>query len=353
VTGPASPDAVRRLAHVVGEAGFDLARLEPTPESAERLARAVARHLTFSGRRDRTPAEVWEEADVDERLARALWRAMGFPEVPDDTPAFTEADVHALATAAAVFRHAGIGVDVALQQTRAMSQATMRIAAALQDVIALPGAGAEPVASALAAMQLADEVLPSLDGLLVYLFRRHLAAATEQRLAETSRSGDAVTATVGFADMVGFTEATAVMPVEDLAVMVERFNAASAGVVVDAGAKVVKMLGDEVMFAAPSATAGVSAGIALLEEVSATGGVPTLRVAIASGEVLPREGDLFGTTVNLASRLVATARPGTLLVDAATRHGISGNDVRLTPLAPRQMKGLGSVRSWRVRPPSR
>ena len=131
--------------------------------------------------------------------------------------------------------------------------------------------------------------------------------------------------------------------------MVERFNGTSAGVVVEAGARVVKTIGDGIMFVAPGATTGVTAGLALLEQVSSTAGLPALRVAVASGEVVPQEGDLFGATVNLASRLVALARPGTLLVDAATRAGVTGEDLDLTPLAARRLKGLGSVRSWRVR----
>lgn len=350
MTGEIDPN-LARLMDVLAEAGVSDDELQSASAAgSDALARTVARHLTFPGRRDRTTAQVWDEAGVEEPVARALWRAMGFPEVADATPAFTRADVVALTSAVELFQRAQMDMSVALQQTRAMSQAMMRIAAAHQEVIPLAGPETGSVESAMEAVQLADDTLPALEHLLVYLYRRHLAAATEQRFATTSVSRGAAAATVGFADLAGFTSATALLDVDELAAMVERFNTVTAGVIVEAGGRVIKTIGDEVMFATRDPVAGVVAGLDLLDEISPATGFPPLRVALATGEVLAREGDLFGTTVNLASRLVTVARRDSLLIDAGTRSAV-GSDARfrLTPIAPRRVKGLGTVDAWRVR----
>jgi adenylate cyclase len=105
--------------------------------------------------------------------------------------------------------------------------------------------------------------------------------------------------------------------------MVEQFNAATADVIVEAGGRVIKTIGDEVMFTTTDAAAGVVAGLGLLDDISPATGFPSLRVAVATGEVLAREGDVFGPTVNLASRLVTVARRDTLLIDADTQSALS------------------------------
>jgi adenylate cyclase len=317
----------------------------------EELARTVARYLTFPGRRHLRPVDVWTRAGVSRDTAVSLWRAMGFPEVPDDAVAFTDADVDALRSAVTLFERAGMNTASGLQQARSMSQATMRIAASHQDVIGGVTAGLEPLAAAAEAVAIAEDALPALDHLLVYLYRRHLAAATEQQLATTAVGGSVTTSCVGFADLVGFTETTGLLSIEELAQMVERFNATTAGVVADGGGRVVKTIGDEVMFSAVDPADAVAMGLELLEAIGPDAGYPALRVGLATGEVLAREGDLFGPAVNLASRLVAMARPATMLVDAATRDAVAGdNRLRLTALTPRRVRGLGTIRTWRLRP---
>ena len=275
---------------------------------------------------------------------------MGFPEVPADSAVFTDADVDALRIASNLFERAGMDLATGLQQARAMSQATMRIASSHQDVIAAMAIDPDPLADAAAAVTLAEDTLPALDHLLVYLYRRHLSAATEQQLLATAAGPGATTLSVGFADLARFTETTELLSVEDLAETIERFNAVTASVVVEGGGRVIKTIGDEVMFTANDAAGGALIGLGLLEGVSPTTGFPELRVGLSTGEVLAREGDVFGPAVNLASRLVNIARPGTMLIDTATRQAV-GDDpqLRLTELAARRVRGLGSVRSWRLR----
>jgi len=104
------------------------------------------------------------------------------------------------------------------------------------------------------------------------------------------------------------------------------------------------------MFSSLDAEAAAMAALGLLDAVSPDKGYPPLRVGVATGGVIPREGDLFGPTVNLANRLVVVARPGTVLVDRATRDALA-SDARfeVSPIAARHLKGLGRVRPYRLR----
>ncbi|TMK20144.1 MAG: hypothetical protein E6G68_05030, partial [Actinobacteria bacterium] len=153
-----------------------------TAEGIDGLRRMVARYLTFPGERRYTPPEVFERSGVDEETAHALWRAMGFAEAPNDERAFTDADVEALRVSMRLFALTEMDRQVSLQQARVMSQALARIAASHQDVIGALLAEQDPVRSASRAVTLAEEALPALDHLLLYMYRRHLAAAAEQYL---------------------------------------------------------------------------------------------------------------------------------------------------------------------------
>lgn len=75
----------------------------------------------------------------------------------------------------------------------------------------------------------------------------------------------------------------------------------------------------------------------------------TLRIGIATGRLVTTMGDVYGDTVNLASRLTAIARPGTTLIDEATSDGATPlPGVRIRPLPPRPLRGMGMVRASAV-----
>ena len=88
-----------------------------------------------------------------------------------------------------------------------------------------------------------------------------------------------------------------------------------------------------------------------------------MRVGLATGLVISRMGDVFGTTVNRASRLTSLARPGTVLVDKSTAEEIEAVDqdrdggLIASALWPRPLRGLGLVEPYlvsrRLRRPTR
>jgi adenylate cyclase len=275
---------------------------------------------------------------------------MGFPEIPDDEAAFTDADIDALQVATRLFDRAGMDRTIALQQARAMSQAAARIASSQQDVIAGIVPDSYPAREAAEAVSLAEETLPALDHLLVYMYRRHLAAATEQSMLTATSEEGGVQMSVGFADLSRFTEMSQQLEVRQIAELVDLFNASTADVVTQVGGRVIKTIGDEVMFATADPRAAASIAITLLDTISRDGKLPPLKVGVATGTVIAREGDIFGPPVNLAHRLVSTAKSDSILVDEATREALV-DDARfqLSPLARLHLKGLGHVRSFRLR----
>jgi adenylate cyclase len=107
-------------------------------------------------------------------------------------------------------------------------------------------------------------------------------------------------------------------PPEELATMLDRFEATTGDVISAAGASVVKRIGDAVMFVTNAPGVGCTLSLELLE-ACARAGLPKLRIGVAFGDVMVRQGDFYGSTVNLAARLVAEAPAGTALTDREMR----------------------------------
>ena len=146
---------------------------------------------------------------------------------------------------------------------------------------------------------------------------------------------------MGFVDLVGFTEISGLMSSTELSSFLRDFEGRAYDAVNAAGARVVKLIGDEVMFVATNADAACRAAEALMSGFDSDGegsAVVLPRGGIAFGEMLVRGGDYYGSVVNLASRLTDQAVPGELLVteelaDAATR-------CTFEPAGRRVMKGF-------------
>jgi adenylate cyclase len=252
-----------------------------------------------------TRREVAERAGVELAFAERLWTAMGFPGVDDDAVVFGQADVGALAMLRGLRDATGLDPEQAIALARTNSQHLAAIADA-EAAFSAARWGSNPQ-DALAAG------LPPAQELLVYVWRRQLLAATMRVLGhDGAEAGRAET--VGFADLVGFTSLTRGMEQEELLDLVVRFDAEARERVTRSGGRVIKTIGDEVLFTAPSPADAAEIAFTLLE-IENVGGLPPLRAGLAHGELLLRHGDVFGEVVNIASRLVSLARPGTVLVD--------------------------------------
>jgi adenylate cyclase len=115
--------------------------------------------------------------------------------------------------------------------------------------------------------------------------------------------------------------------------------------------RVVKSLGDEVLFVADSAHDAAEIAVGLSGPARSARGLPQLRVGMALGRILIRFGDVYGPAVNLASRLTSLARPGMVLVDRELAQALRGEHAyRLHPRRPAAVRGYSHLRSWSLRP---
>jgi adenylate cyclase len=274
--------------------------------------------------------------------AERLWRAMGFPDAPDGAVLFTERDVEAMRATEALRAYGVVDEAALLTLTRAMAQSLSRLAVshAATAFGGRSGTGADDAAA----------LVPAVGSLLDYVWRRHLAAAVEGVLvtAAGEHAEDRPVA-VGFADLVGFTELSRQAAPEELAALVERFESTAAQAVAAHGGRVVKTLGDEVLFTAGDAGAAAALGLDLAASAGGTVG-REVRVGLAYGPVLARLGDVFGPTVNIASRLTGLARPGTVLADREAAAALRGDPrYDVAPLRRHSVRGYAHLAPFRVR----
>jgi len=152
---------------------------------------------------------------------------------------------------------------------------------------------------------------------------------------------------VGFADVCGFTTLSRFVDLPHLELVVQSFEDVSAGALADR-AEIVKPVGDGVLFAMPSPDDAVAAALRLLAAARECTLLPPLRVGLAFGSVLVRRHDCFGPVVNLASRLVAAAPPGAVVVSDAAHDEAREQWWSWRRLPRRELKGIGSVAAWEV-----
>lgn len=324
--------------HLVA-AGLDAAEIDQARASGYLSLLAMLR-FTVADEARYTMAEAAGIARVPTAWAERFWRALGFADVAPDRAVLTDSDVEALATIAAFVQLGRCSIDGALQLTRLVASSMARIAdAQVSAMTSLPGG---PVTEELAALG-ADAGLQAQSRVLDYVWRRHLRDAALRVVSGGGRRRGAVRA-VGFADLVGFTALSQQLEDDSLAGVVNRFEEVAFDEVTRRGGRVVKMIGDEVMFVNEDARAAVDTGLALAEAYAADEMLSDVRVGIAHGPVLTREGDVFGPSVNLASRLVKLALPGTVLVSEDARRQLDDDDRFVTrALRPRQVKDVGLV----------
>lgn len=288
-----------------------------------------------------TQEQVESAAGTSSERSRRLWRALGFVDAVPDEPIFTQADVDALERATALAQDRLIDDRVVDTLARTLGQAMRRLAEAQVEVLSeimsrdqemVDLASQEPQEAVRRAVDVTSDWLPELERLMVYAYRRHVLAASQRVLAGASQvvSSDAPVV-VGFCDIVNYTAMTRDLAAVDLAGLVDTFESTASDIVTSGGGRVVKMLGDEVMFVADDADAGAGIGLALSEAFGrgpSSGGrepdhaadmtpgkVGDVRVGLALGVVLPHGGDLFGPVVNLAARCTGIAKPATVVCE--------------------------------------
>jgi adenylate cyclase len=200
-------------------------------------------------------------------------------------------------------------------------------------------------------LDLVGQVTPLIEGLQGYTWRRQLAAYVARMASQGSdqiSSGPAPLA-VGFADLSGFTSLTRKASEADLRALLDSFESLATDVIGQHGGRIVKTIGDEVLFQADTPAAAAEIALELLERAAGDDALPALRAGLACGPVVSRLGDVYGSTVNIASRLTSIARPGWVLVDREM-HDALADDERFTLRARRSesVRGYHHLRPWRL-----
>jgi adenylate cyclase len=301
-------------------------------------------------------AAVTERTGLDAEVVGQFWRTLGYPVPPPDDVAFSEADVAILTEVGQLLAGDVASADLVLQMSRVIGSSMARIASSQVDVIAARVLGT-PRTAAVADAELTDEqivvsasaLLPIVPSVLTATWRRHLQAAIRRRLS-IAEAGQGQPVVVGFADLVGFTALSQQVGDDELAAIVDQFEQLAFDVVTANGGRVVKMIGDEVMFTVDSPVAAAEIGLTLAEGTRGADELSDLRVGMAQGPVLEREGDLYGPVVNLASRITAIAFPGSIVVSESLRDQLADRqEYRLRSMRPRYLKDIGRVPLWVLR----
>lgn len=312
-----------------------------------------------------TRLEVAERAGIESAVARRLWRALGFPEVDDEQRIFTSADVAALTSATNLIADGIIDADALVELARPLGNLMSRLAAAQTSFISevlgariSAGLAAEdpqlPDRLASQALVTTRELLPVLELNTVYTWRRHLAVEVGRALIPGAFGVDGIAesrpAAVGFIDMTGYTRLSRTVDPAVLAGLLDRFETGVLNEVVEHGGRVIKNLGDEVLFVIDDPVAAAEATVRLLEAFDGDDTMPPTHAGLAYGPVLYRGGDVYGPVVNVAARLASIARKRTIRVDQAMAAELGdARQFTLSARAPRHVRGYLQLPSYRLR----
>jgi adenylate cyclase len=341
---PGAPGADERLALLRFniELGVSVDEMIEAPE--EGLALLGGRRVNLGSERQLSLREVAERTGESTDLLVRIWRAAGFAEPDPGEEIFTESSLELLElfkTASQIY-----GEDVTLQLARVVGSSVARIAdaevTAFVHNIAMPLAEArDELAIAKAHVQLAS-LNPALARALDLVHRYHCEAALRRIALVPGTETEGPQLAVGFADLVGFTALSQALPTPDLATAITTFESRARDTVTGEGGRVVKLIGDEVMFVADTAEGGCEIALRLVEEFRGDDLLPPVRGGLASGETIRQEGDYFGPIVNLAARATKMARPGSVLVPEQLTKEF-GDTQRFTfrRVGPRRLKGFG------------
>jgi adenylate cyclase len=344
VEGDAREARLSLLAHLAAD-GVPLEELREAAAAGRLALLPVERALAGDGRRY-TAREIAEISGIELELLRRFSAALGVPYTDPDEQRATEADLEA-ARRIKAFRDAGLPEDGMLQVARTIGMGTARIAEANRELVirtlAQPGDSERDLAMRFAAA--AEFMMPLVGPTVVHALQANMLEQVRRDVIATAdlaagAIGGTVELTVCFADLVEFTRLGEEVPAEELGLVAGRLEE-MATAVAEPPVRLVKTIGDAAMFVSTEPEPMLRASLALIAAAEAEGDeFPLLRAGLATGPVLPQSGDYYGRSVNLASRVTGLARPGSVVVDQATRDAVGEDGFAFTFIGDRRLKGI-------------
>jgi adenylate cyclase len=338
-----------------------LRRRGATPDEiarAQREGRLLLLTLDYQlmpGRPRYTFVEMCRRASFDVDTARRLWRALGFPDAASDERLFRDDDVEALITLRrqieSTILDVGENYEELVQIVRVVAGSLAKIAEVETD--ALANAVRDRRHATEPEDEIATQLVDSLDWsrlsrLIDYVLRLQLRASARRKLT----TGDihaigAENLAVGFVDLVGYTALSQELAPEELGALVTRFEELAYDTVAEESGRVVKTIGDEVMFVTVDPAGAARIASRLTERSAVDEVLPEARAGLAYGSVLAQEGDYYGPVVNMASRLVELGRPGSVLASSELRDALGDDPTFLWQrLRSRRIRDIGRTEVW-------
>jgi len=273
-----------------------------------------------------TQAEVAEQAGMGLDVARQLWHLLGFAHAEPDDRAFTQSDVDALRLTKDLIDLGILSADRQDGLVRTLGRSFARLAewqvGLLADIAV--ESGVDPTEGLVA---LADEVVPKVEALQNFVWRRHLLSVSSRMLAVADSGAGTSDRGVCFVDIVGYTSHSRTLSDRELVSWLEAFETAALDIVIEHHGRIIKNIGDELLIVADSAQDVAAIALALTSRgADEDDAFPSVRAGVAYGEVVTRLGDVFGPVVNIAARLTSVARPGTVLIDRGMYAALTGTD---------------------------
>jgi adenylate cyclase len=310
-----------------------------------------------------TGNQLADEVGISFEEARLRWRSLGFSAVGADVPAFTHADLEALRLTQRLLEIGLIDAEDESALVRTLGRSFARLAEWQMGLLAKVVDPDRMDLDELRAVM--EEVTPAVESLQNYVWRRHTLTAASRLLLATPNSGatdstgdgqsqvegeDGTTMGVGFADIVNYTRQSRSLSRGEIGRLIDHFEERSLEIIAAHEGRIIKTIGDELLFVADGAEAIAHIGLELTEEGRRDEQFPEIRVGLAWGPALARLGDVLGPVVNVASRLTSTARPGRVLVDRALADELQDDDLadqfRLRRLRRTSVKGYRKLEPW-------
>ena len=332
----------------------DLARLESARVLDEALLGGPGRYST---------AELSALTGISTECIQRFWQVSGLPLTEADAALFTDEDARVITEFYRLSEREEFADRTFKSLVRSVGHTTERLALwqaeALVEHMAMRH-DLDDTSARLQVLARIQELAPVFEEQLLHSWRRQMAALAARWSVEFSgaradnETGEGLLPlprAVGFADIVSFTSQTAKMRSSELSDFVSDFETAARDVITANGGRVVKTIGDAVLYIADDVFTGaqVALGLSAAGRSQDTTEVPEVRVSLVWGRVLSRFGDVFGASVNLAARLSDEAEPGTVLLDPATAALLAGDQrYALTAQREREIQGLGGIAPVRL-----
>jgi len=301
-----------------------------------------------------TATQLAETVGWPEETTRRFFRALGFPDAGHEVR-YTETDLCMLRTVSEAVVESDLDLAGAVRLARAIGQNIARLSdwqvAAIASRADDVAPGEDPGTRTRTAQQIGADVTDAFEAVLVHSWRRHLRAALT-RLdvdADVDAHEQTQVVTAGFADLVNFSGLSSELDTNRLGELVEIFESRCGDVVASQEGRMIKTLGDSVLFVHTDAERALDIAGGLIDVIGQDSRLPDVHIGLATGPVVTRLGDVFGPPVNLAARLTALARRNRVIVDEATVAALRPATYEARRLTPRPVRGFGLIEPVAIR----